>query len=151
MENPSQRFRVAAVIHQNNLCFYCSWPMWNGADDSLPDFCDAFGVTTRQAKMLRCTAEHLKAVQDGGRDTRANIVAACEICNRRRHPAHRALSWEDYRAHVKRRVAARRWHPASDYKVNWRPLVPARAMPAISPHSTTPSSLRDKSGSAAVH
>jgi hypothetical protein len=52
---------------------------------------------------------------------------------------------------VKRRVAVRRWHPASFYKVNWRPLVPERAIPATSPHSTTPSGLRDKSGSATVH
>ncbi len=94
--------------------------------NSLGEFCGAFGVTTRQAKMLRCTAEHLKALQDGGRDTRQNIVAACEICNRRRHPAHQSLSWEDYKAHVKRRVAARRWHPASFYKVIGSRLAPER-------------------------
>ena len=46
------------------------------------DFRQAYGFSTRQAKMLRCTAETLSQ-QDGGGDTRQNIVAACEICNRR--------------------------------------------------------------------
>jgi 5-methylcytosine-specific restriction endonuclease McrA len=32
-----------------------------------------------------CTAEHLVARMDGGRDTRDNIVAACRRCNAARH------------------------------------------------------------------
>nr|WP_240531127.1 HNH endonuclease [Variovorax boronicumulans] len=32
-----------------------------------------------------CTAEHLQARRDGGRDTRENIVATHRLCNSRRH------------------------------------------------------------------
>ena len=94
MATDLQKHRNSAVIRQNNLCFYCRLPMWNGEEETLTDFRQAFGFSTRQAKMLRCTAEHLKPAQDGGGDTRQNIVAACEICNRRRHPCHAELSWK---------------------------------------------------------
>jgi hypothetical protein len=45
---------------------------------------------------------------------------------------------------VKGRVAARRWHPASFYKVIGRPLVREGANFAKSPQATTPSGRRDK-------
>ena len=131
-----KRHRNSAVIRQNNLCFYCRLPMWNGEEEALVDFRQAFGFSSRQAKMLRCTAEHLKPAQDGGRDTQLNIVAACEICNRRRHPRHAALSWEAYRAFVRERVALRRWHPVSFFKVIGNSSAPAAPKPATSPPAT---------------
>jgi HNH endonuclease len=117
MTTEVQKSRNRAVIRQNNLCFYCRLPMWNGEDDSLSDFCEVYKFSTRQAVRLRCTAEHLRAIQDGGKTTAANIVAACDTCNKRRHARHGRLSWTDYKAFVEKRVAAGRWHHASFYKV----------------------------------
>lgn len=57
-----QFLRRRACAAQGGLCFYCLQRM--GRD---------------------VTAEHLVARMDGGRDTRANIVAACRQCNASRH------------------------------------------------------------------
>ena len=57
-----QSLRRKACAEQGGLCFYCLQRM--GRD---------------------VTAEHLVARVDGGRDTRANIVAACRQCNASRH------------------------------------------------------------------
>ena len=57
-----QFLRRCACRAQSGLCFYCLKPM--GGD---------------------VTAEHLKARQDHGKDTRGNIVAAHRICNSQRH------------------------------------------------------------------
>ncbi|WP_370315223.1 HNH endonuclease signature motif containing protein [Roseivivax marinus] len=59
--------------------------------------------------LLRCTAEHLQARSDGGKDTFDNIVAACWFCNTRRHNQKVPLEPEAYRQHVRRRMSAGRW------------------------------------------
>jgi len=62
---------------------------------------------------LRCTAEHLCARQDGGADTRENIVAACLRCNRQRHQGwKRAPAPETYLQHVRRLLSRKVWHRA---------------------------------------
>lgn len=77
-----RRFRAAAFVRQHGRCYYCKKPMWLHDPAA---FGAEHGVTPRQARQLRCTAEHLRARQDGGRDTRDNIVAAHLACNRGRH------------------------------------------------------------------
>ena len=74
--------RARAFKEQEARCFYCNFPIWN--DDS-NGFARRYCMRDRQARQFRCTAEHLVARQDGGRNSRSNVVAACHLCNRRRH------------------------------------------------------------------
>lgn len=76
-----QRLRTDAFHAQKGRCCYCSLPMWNTSPDELKPF----GLSARAATPLRCTAEHLLAQQDGGRDVAGNIASACWSCNQRRH------------------------------------------------------------------
>lgn len=82
--------------------------MWERDPES---FARRYGVTLEQAAQFRCTAEHLKAVQDGGRNTRWNIVAACQRCNHGRHCGRAACapSPKAYRAEARRLVASGQW------------------------------------------
>ena len=85
--------------------------------NELQKFTALHGLTPKLAGQLRCTAEHLKARQDGGGDSRENIVAACRWCNHRRHlnRSNRAPSADQYRLRVQRRMAAGAWHPANGH------------------------------------
>ncbi|MDR6535601.1 HNH endonuclease [Variovorax soli] len=61
--------------------------------------------------LFECTAEHKIACQDGGKDTRANIVAACWHCNHQRHanqPA-KALDSLSYAVFVAFAVLEQTW------------------------------------------
>lgn len=73
-----------------------------------------YGIGLRLAKYLCCTAEHLVAQQDGGKDTEENVAAACLWCNRMRHLKlqHKAPSSVQYKNRVTQFIAERRWHPA---------------------------------------
>jgi hypothetical protein len=64
------------------------------------------------ASRLRCTAEHLLARCDGGRDIPSNVVAACHFCNHTRHIRKRPPEPERYRAEITKRMARHGWHPA---------------------------------------
>ncbi|MCB1483339.1 MAG: HNH endonuclease [Hyphomicrobiaceae bacterium] len=57
----------------------------------------------------RCTAEHLVARCEGGPDTIQNIVAACWLCNNRRHRRKVSLSAQTYLDHVRQRIAKGKW------------------------------------------
>ena len=83
-------------------------------------FADHHDLPLGVAKLLRCTAEHLRARRDGGRDAAANIAAACWLCNKRRHTRKHAPAPEIYRRLVRNRVSRKRWH---DPKVFERGLV----------------------------
>lgn len=102
--------RHLAFVAQRGRCFYCSRPMW---EHDPQQFAARHGVRQRVARHFQCTAEHLLARQDGGRDEACNIVAACRLCNARRHAgrSETAPTAEAYRARVQRRVAAGRWFP----------------------------------------
>jgi hypothetical protein len=79
--------------------------------DDLEAFARSNALTLRAARWLRCTAEHLKAKRDGGRDSRDNIVAACLLCNSRRHRGARIAPTPDaYCKRVRHRVARGHWH-----------------------------------------
>lgn len=95
--------------------------MWNGSPDELK----ALGLRPRTAAPLRCTAEHLVAQQDGGRDTASNIAAACWLCNTRRHKRKTPPCPEVYRAFVQKRLARGKWHPPAIVRMS-RVMPPVR-------------------------
>lgn len=101
MSQSLKRFRIVAFAHQAGRCYYCGLPMWT--QDPL-SFARQYGITPRQAKRLQCTAEHLKARQDGGEDSFANLVAACLYCNQMRHRYKKVAPTPDrYRNRVQAR------------------------------------------------
>jgi len=102
------RHRHSAYLAQQGRCCYCDLPMWEG---DLESFCRAHDIKPSQARSLQCTAEHLLARQDGGRDTADNIAAACRWCNQGRHRRKRAPEPPVYRHLVNKRLRAGRWHP----------------------------------------
>ncbi|WP_156665811.1 HNH endonuclease [Rhizobium bangladeshense] len=72
-------------------------------------FSREFGVTDRAALEFQCTAEHLKARCDGGRDTKENVVAACRFCNRNRHKRKRPKDAVSHKDLVRSRMERGRW------------------------------------------
>ena len=84
--------RRKAAKRQQFHCFYCEHLM-----------------TTSQPQ-LRCTAEHLVARMDRGKDSKRNIVAACRFCNAMRHRLFPKLAPREYAATVKSLVSLNRWH-----------------------------------------
>lgn len=115
-QNKRRRLRRQAFQQQNCKCFYCQLPIW---EDGEEEFCQRFRISVRLAKLLKSTAEHLLAQQDGGKDTAENIVAACAWCNRRRHHGRhlKAPTPANYRCHIAKRVARGKWHPSLPYIV----------------------------------
>ena len=59
---------------------------------------------------LKCTAEHLVPVSDGGRTDEPNVVAACYFCNSTRHKAKRVLPPDQFGVYVRKRLEQKRWH-----------------------------------------
>jgi len=102
------RLRHAAFVRQQGRCFYCELALAQAQD--LEAFAKSHGISPKQARCLLCTAEHLHARCDGGKDLPDNIVAACWLCNWRRHKRPHPLDAERYRQLVRRRVAAGHWH-----------------------------------------
>lgn len=108
---PLAKARLRAFIAQKGRCYYCGAPMWL---NSLTSFCTEFELPASVAARLQCTAEHLVAKQDGGRDDGSNIVAACLHCNRLRHAFRptTAPTAQKYAKRVAARIASGRWHLA---------------------------------------
>ena len=100
------RLRSQAFHAQHGRCYYCDLPMWQAA----PDEMKAFGLSPRMAAPLHCTAEHLVARQDGGKNEEGNIAAACWLCNTRRHKRKSPPPPDVYRAFVQKRLAKGKWH-----------------------------------------
>lgn len=95
--------RAAKFESQSGRCFYCDLPMWLWCPSEL-------GLRPRSAAPFQCTAEHLVAKQDGGKDAANNVVAAHACCNHRRHKRPGpAPSPESFRALVQRRVMSGKW------------------------------------------
>jgi len=99
-----QSLRHKSFNAQSGRCYYCGLSMWFTCPSEL-------GLRPRSAKSRRCTAEHLVARKDGGRNISANVVAACWLCNQRRHRRKNPPSAVAYKALVQRRVASKRWWP----------------------------------------
>lgn len=104
----TRRYRDRMAAAQRHRCYYCQFPMWL---DQAEAFAAAYDITLPQANRFRCTAEHLKALGEGGTSCVANIVAACRFCNERRHRRGKRLAPETFMAHVQARVAKHSWHP----------------------------------------
>lgn len=104
----AQSLRNRAFQDQKGRCFYCSAMMWLSAPEH---FSREFGISIRAAYRFQCTAEHLIARRDGGRDTKENVVAACRFCNLARHKRAKPPAPERYRAIVQGHLERRRWHP----------------------------------------
>ncbi|WP_405049169.1 HNH endonuclease [Rhizobium sp. NZLR4b] len=81
--------------------------MWESDPKS---FSARFRLTDRAALHFRCTAEHLQARCDGGRDTKENVVAACRYCNGNRHNRKRPKDAVSYMDLVRSRMEQGRWH-----------------------------------------
>lgn len=102
-----QNIRKAKFIEQHGRCFYCNQPMW---EDDREQFALAHGLSVTAANVLRSTAEHLVAQQDGGADTCENIVAACRYCNRTRHKTPKPKPPSDYAKKVRKQLTKAKWH-----------------------------------------
>lgn len=106
------RLRLKAFYVQRFRCYYCGLPMWEFQQREFIQ--PAAGLPADVLPHLQCTAEHLQARKDGGRDIPHNVVAACAWCNRHRHEgrADEAPSPSKYRGEVRRAMAAGHGHPA---------------------------------------
>ena len=107
-EARTRKYRKRHAAEQQHRCFYCSFPMWVDDGDG---FARRHGISRAEAKRFQCTAEHLKALQDGGTSRVDNIVAACRFCNQNRHRRPVPAAVEPYRSLVRKRVARQSWHP----------------------------------------
>ena len=108
MPKNRSNLRSQAAAIQSFQCCYCRLPMWAG--DPIP-FIEKFGLSKRQAKLFQCTAEHLKAQCQGGKDIKANIAAACWHCNQTRHRTIRPLEPAEFQRRVQRCVSKGGWFP----------------------------------------
>lgn len=82
--------------------------MWLG---QIGDFAVKYGISDQLALRFQCTAEHLVARQDGGDDSRNNIVAACLFCNSTRHEMRNPLPANKYASLIGRQLSQGTWHP----------------------------------------
>jgi hypothetical protein len=76
------RLRKSAFNVQRGECCYCGTPMWLA---DVETFAKSHNYSLPQARLLKCTAEHLQARTDGGDDSLKNVAAACCYCNSKRH------------------------------------------------------------------
>ncbi|HDS1039502.1 HNH endonuclease [Stenotrophomonas maltophilia] len=123
--------RTSAFHAQSGHCYYCGLPMWLASPSEL-------GIKPSRSRAFQCTAEHLVARQDGGRDVIGNVVAAHARCNQGRHKRQgQAPSPEAFRALVQKRLGVGRW---------WSRLPPGIARASVSPHQATRAFARHVQG-----
>jgi 5-methylcytosine-specific restriction endonuclease McrA len=108
MPNTLKRIRACAFLRQGGYCIYCYKPMWLSEP---ADFATEHKLTVKQARRYQCTAEHLCARKNGGRNTTSNIAAACRFCNLQRHSRKAELTPEQFQVHVRTRIERGGWHP----------------------------------------
>lgn len=101
------KIRLSAWRAQSGTCFYCHQPMW---DRDAETFARRHGLSIKEARRFKVTAEHLCARSAGGRDATENIVAACLFCNNHRHKSKRPLCPESYARRVRQRLQQGKWH-----------------------------------------
>ncbi len=123
MSNSPIRARSEAFRRQAGRCYYCNLAMWEA---DVETFARATGLSVKAALSRQSTAEHLQARCEGGSNASENIVAACRLCNQRRHKGRKKAPAPDaYRAHVRRRMSLGRWHWPQVLK---RELIPNPAL-----------------------
>lgn len=106
MSTSLSKLRHQAFLEQSGCCIYCDRPMWENNPEA---FARTHRITPRQAQAFQCTAEHLKARQDGGKDSRQNIVAACRYCNQHRHRLKQPPAPLTFRDRVQRLLNKGKW------------------------------------------
>ena len=79
--------------------------MWEKSPEA---FARKYKITPAEAKQFQCTAEHLKARVDGGRNSKGNIVAACLACNQNRHRRSEAPDPTAYKEQIQGATAAKK-------------------------------------------
>ena len=109
MTKTIKSLRSKAFRQQNGYCYYCEQPMWLSESDAI-QLARRHCLRLSQVNPLKCTAEHLRARQDGGADEADNIVAACWFCNNHRHRQVNPMKPPAYRNLVQQRLAHGRWH-----------------------------------------
>ncbi|MBU1566066.1 MAG: HNH endonuclease [Proteobacteria bacterium] len=102
--------RLKAFKNQAGRCYYCESIMWL---DKKEDFAADHKIGISEAEKLKCTAEHLIARCDGGKNNQSNIVAACLLCNSERHRLRQPPAPTQYRELIKKRLKKGNWHPKS--------------------------------------
>lgn len=107
-QNTLKKLRIKAARQQGWRCFYCMLPMWESSPE---EFIVHYGLSPGQAKRFRCTAEHVEARCDGGKDIAPNVVAACLFCNTTRHKRKHPVDAANHASIVRSRLAKGRWHP----------------------------------------
>lgn len=105
-----RKVRNNAFLHQSGRCYYCELPMWI---DDKEGFATKHSIPASMAEKLKCTAEHLVARCEGGGNNKSNIVAACFVCNNRRHRFKHPLSPPQYKEHVQKLLNNGNWHKKS--------------------------------------
>lgn len=102
--------RHRAYLMQEGKCYYCGLPTWEKCP--LP-VAERMGLAPSHVGGLKCTAEHLKARSEGGKDTQKNIVVACLCCNSKRHQVRQPLHPKNYKQFVQKRMNRGDWHSAT--------------------------------------
>ena len=128
---PIQIIRNRKAVRQRWRCRYCRQPMWL---KDIEVFAARHGLSLERARLLQVTAEHLHPRGEGGRNSYANIAAACLYCNRMRHQAGEVLSPTDYACYVQYQLRRGGWHGIRILPLNaWpRGSQPPRFPPIIS-------------------
>lgn len=106
MPTSLKKYRLKAFTLQQSRCIYCELPMWLENPEA---YAKQYKITPNQAKIFRCTAEHLIARQDGGKDNQSNIVAACHYCNQKRHQRKSPKDPLTYKVYVNNRIKKGKW------------------------------------------
>lgn len=78
-------------------------------------FAKTHKITEKEAAKFQCTAEHLLALCDGGKNNKRNIVAACLYCNQKRHKRKKPPEPQTYKQLVQRRIIKGKWHPKTQH------------------------------------
>lgn len=100
-----QALRSRAFIRQKERCHYCGLPMWQV---DVRSFACRYGISVPQARAFQCTAEHLLARCEGGKNVTSNVVASCRHCNLTRHRRKRVPDPKRWQQ-TQRSRAQRRW------------------------------------------
>ena len=107
--------RFKAFNLQQRRCIYCELPMWL---DNIEEFTNKYKITIKGAALFKCTAEHLLAKQDGGKDHESNIVAACHYCNQKRHKCKLPKDPISYKQFVTNRLHKGKWNLGLMHKLS---------------------------------
>lgn len=121
-ESQIQKYRRQKAELQKFRCFYCGFPMWTA---DLDQFARSYDISAAEARRFFCTAEHLKALGEGGTSRFDNLVCACQFCNQGRHRRRKRLEADVFLSLVQRRITQQRWHPSWLHKMRAAEVQPS--------------------------